>query len=271
MKKVVKTIEFKKGGDWHKLIPLGDIHLGNIGCQIDKVRDLVNWIKNENNCWWIGMGDYCDCINYKDKRFDPRTVDPRYLSDLSRCVEMQYEDLQGLLSPIKDKCIALLRGNHEETIRLRYVHDVMYDLWKEWRVPLLDDIGWVVLRFVHDVETRKRPCYTFKLVVTHGNVGGRTVGYKLNRMEHMTRYYDADVYLMGHSHVKAMSMDDYVYLDNRFHQRKKKRIKAVTGCFLEGYNEGVNSYVEKWMYPPTNLGVVKLMFHPSSHDIHISE
>lgn len=271
MKKTIKTIHFKKASDWHYIVPIGDLHVGNVGCKVDKIKELVQWIKDKPNCHWIGMGDYCDCINYKDKRFDPRTISPKYLSNLSEAVSMQIDDVVKLLDPISDKCLGLLRGNHEETIRLRYVHDVMYEMWKKWQLPLLDDIGWVVLRYVHDCNTKKNPCYVLKIVATHGNVGGRTAGYKMNRMEHLTRFYDADVYLMGHSHIKAMTMNDYIFLDNHFNQKHRKRIMAVTGCFLEGYQDGFNSYVEKWMYPPTNLGVVKISFNPARRDIHISE
>lgn len=145
------------------------------------------------------MGDYAECINYTDKRFDPTTIDPYYLAELSNAVPRQIETIKELFDPIMDKCIGLLRGNHEETIRLRYHYDVMYEFWKRWKVPILGDIAWVVLRFVHDCETKgKKPTSVFKMIATHGNVGGRTAGYKLNRMEHMTRYYDADIYLMGH-------------------------------------------------------------------------
>ena len=53
--------------------------------------------------------------------------------------------------------------------------------------------------------------------------------------------------------------------------KHKKRVMAVTGCFLNGYQQGVTSYVEKYGFPPTSTGCVKVMINPRRHDIHISE
>lgn len=260
------TIKYLSKKDEFKLIPLGDIHLGNACCDIEKVKELVSWIKREKNCFWIGMGDYVDCINYTDKRFDPSTVAHPYIDNLSNCVPLQIEAVIKLLSSIKDKCIGLHRGNHEETIRLRYHYDVMYEMWREFRVPMLLDSAITGLSFQRMNEVR-----TFDVFSCHGNVGGRKAGYKLNRLEDLIGFVDADVYLMGHSHIKATETKSVLYRNNADELKCKKRVLAVTGCFLKGYEKGVSSYVEKWMYPPTDLGVVKIMINPSKNDIHVSE
>lgn len=260
-----KTIKFKHAADWHYLVPIGDIHLGNKGCQIKHLKDMVKWIKEKDNCHWIGMGDYLDCINYSDKRFDAAEIDQRFFMD--NCVPLQLEELIKLLEPIKDKCIGMHRGNHEEKIRLKYHYDIMYELWREWHVPNLKDQALTRLRYVHDVETDgKMPCYTFDIYSTHGRIGGRKGGAKINRLEDMIGETNADVYLMAHSHIKATETKTQRYLDNKCNLRYAKKILAVTGCFLRSA-----AYAEKGMYPPTDVGVVKIMFNPKTHDIHISE
>ena len=253
--------------EWIYLVPIGDIHLGNAGCDEKKVIELVRWISEREDVYWLGMGDYVDCINYSDKRFDPNTVSERYMANLSNAVPMQIEDVINLLLPIADKCIGLHRGNHEETIRLRYHYDVMYEMWKLFKAPILQDSAITRLRF-RDNSTHR---FAFDIFSTHGTAGGRKGGGKINRLEDMIGFYDADVYLMGHSHIKETETKSTLYLDNQLNLKVRKRILAVTGCFLRGYQQGVSSYVEKWGYPPTDTGVVKLMFNPRKHDVHISE
>jgi len=261
-----KEIKYKSRSDRFYVVPLGDIHLGNACCDLKGAKEMVNWIENTDNVFWLGMGDYVDCINYTDKRFDPRTVAEPYRSDLSNSVRLQTEDIIDLLNPISHKCLGLHRGNHEETIRLRYHYDVIYDMWKEMQVPVLEDTAITRLSF-SDGNHRS----SFDIFSTHGCSGGRKGGGKINRLEDMIGFVDADVYLMGHSHIKATETKSVLYADNQMNLKNKKRILAVTGCFLRGYQQGVTSYVEKWGYPPTDTGVVKLTFNPRGNDVHISE
>jgi hypothetical protein len=257
---------------WYSIIPLGDIHLGNIGCDIEKLKKQINYIKEKENCYWIGMGDYVDCINYTDKRFDPTTIAKPFVNNLANCVPLQIEELMKTLNPIKNKCLGLHRGNHEEKIRLKYHHDLIYEMRKLWdfNVPDLEDSAITRLRFVYDKEDYTN-MYSFDIFSTHGNVGGRKGGAKVNRLEDLIGYVDANVYLMAHSHIKLTFSRGVIYVDKNLNMKYKKRILAVTGCYMNGYIENGSNYVEKWNYPPTSTGSVKIMFNPRRHDIHVSE
>jgi hypothetical protein len=143
----------------------------------------------------------------------------------------------------------------------------MYEMCKAFNVPMLKDSAITRLHF-NDGKGHRA---AFDIFSTHGSAGGRKGGGKINRLEDMIGFYDADVYLMGHSHIKETETKSTIYVDNQMNLKVRKRILAVTGCFLNGYQEGVSSYVEKWGFPPTDTGVVKLMFNPRKKDIHISE
>jgi len=263
-------IKYEYGVDdkWFYLIPLGDIHLGNSCCEKGKLLEMVEWIKNKDNVFWLGMGDYVDCINYSDKRFDPNTVDKAYIGNLSNCVQNQIDDVISFLEPIKDKCVGLHRGNHEETIRLRYHHDVLYEMWKAMGVPVLNDSA--ITRLSFEDENKHRAAFDIYSLHGHG-IGGRKGGAKINKLEDMITYVDADVYLMGHYHIKQTETKTTLMANNRMDLKHKKRILGVTGCFLRGYQHGATSYVEKLGLPPTDTGVIKLMFNPRNHDVHVSE
>ena len=257
-------------GDWFKIVPLGDVHVGNSNCDMQAFKDMVDWIKNKDKCMWVGMGDYIDAINYSDKRFDPKTISTKYLieGDIDKCIQMQIQDFVDIVEPIKDKCIGLLRGNHEETIRQHYHYDVLYELAKELELPrkmLLYDTA--VLRLHFKIFGQKR---NYDVFLAHGNVGGRSPGVKANRIHELHKFFQADIYLLAHSHIKQAQLSTLLYFNNRGTLCKKKIVDAYTGCFLRGYERDKTSYVEKWLFPPTDIGSIKIELKPETGDKHVS-
>lgn len=257
--------------EWVYLIPLGDLHLGNAGADLKKFKSQIEYIKNKSNCFWVGMGDYLDCINYSDKkRFDPAIIPEPFRSNLDNCVPFQIAEFVKLIAPIINKCIGLHRGNHEEAIRKYYQVDVLKEISRafNFKVKLLQDAALTRIRLIRPLNPG---ITTYDIFSTHGNVGGKKGGAKINRLEDMIGYIDADIYLMGHSHIKATSSRSVLFIDHTLNVKHKKRVMAVTGCFLNGYVKGVSSYVEKWGFPPSSTGCVKLMLKSREKDIHISE
>jgi predicted phosphodiesterase len=266
------NIKTDSKSEWYKIIPIADVHLGNCNCDLLAFKNMVDWIQNKNNCLWVGMGDYIDAINYSDKRFDPKTIATKYLAngDIDKCIQMQIQDFVDIINPIKDKCIGLLRGNHEENIRQHYHYDVLYELAKELdlsRKLLLYDTAIIRLHFDRN-KSNGSHCYD--VFLAHGNVGGRTQGYKANRIHELHKFFQADIYLLAHSHIKLAQVNSLVYFNNRDVECIRKVIDAFTGCFLQGYRRDHTSYVEKWLYPPTDIGCVKLELKPENGDKHVS-
>jgi len=80
-----KTIELPKKDSIINLRPLGDIHLGNLGCDIEKYMKNIEYIAKHDDYITIGMGDYIDNVmayanGSIDKRWNPETVDRRMLT-----------------------------------------------------------------------------------------------------------------------------------------------------------------------------------------------
>ena len=257
--------------EWYNIIPLGDTHLGNIGCELKALQNMVNWIKEKDNTYWIGMGDYIDAINYSDPRFDPKTLSTKYIAEgnIDKCIQMQINDIVDILEPIKDKCLGLLRGNHEETVRKYYHFDVLYEMAKDLNLNrnlLLYDTAIIRMRF----KRAGKAVNMYDIYVSHGNIGGRTYVAKANRLSYLVAEHDADIYLLAHSHIKLAQMRTKRYFNRTGKYCKKKIVQAMTGCFLSGYTVGKTSYVEKMMFPPTDIGCVKIMLKPDTGDKHVS-
>ena len=259
---------------WFYLIPIGDTHIGNMGFDEQKLRKLVKWISEKENTFWIGMGDYCECINIDDKRFDPQQVPKEFRDKLDNMIPSQVAKFVEILEPIKDRCLGLHEGNHDRKIRIKYHFDPVYEIWRAFDIPnlpMLKDAAITRLQFKVDDNSKKPAAYSFDVFSVHGNTGGRLGGAKLNRLEQLIGFFEADIYLMAHSHIKLTESKVLLHVDSKLNLKYKKKILAVTGCFLNGYTQGNTSYVEQMMLPPTCTGVVKIMMNPRKKDIHISE
>ena len=121
MRTFFKRIHLKSKADIVKVIPVGDIHDGTKANDEKKRKETVEYIGSDPNCFWLGMGDYVNAINYSDKRFDPEDMrDPTKLKDL---VADQEKTIIKLFKPIRKQCIGMLGGNHEETVLKKYHRD----------------------------------------------------------------------------------------------------------------------------------------------------
>jgi predicted phosphodiesterase len=239
-----------------ELIPIGDIHIGAKGCDLTRLRRLVDWMKERERTLWIGMGDYADCINFHDKRFDPATIDPSFLPYLDNLVPEQFRRLNEILHPIKEKCIGLHAGNHEETIRKWYNYDITQQFSNDWGVPNLGYSAFTRLNFENNSHRERITVWS-----QHGAAGGRYKGGKINRLQHVMRCFDADVYLYAHTHMKDVFDETVLYAGGTSKQPRvmqRRKVGALTGSFLRGYVEGCTTYVERFDYPPNELGVVKI-------------
>lgn len=101
----------------YDIVPLGDVQYGNINTDIDKFKDMVQWIKNKDNCYTVLMGDMCEGIITGDKRLDILSVAPELRTGIDNIAMAEYQGMRDMLMPIKDKILCSLRGNHGETMR----------------------------------------------------------------------------------------------------------------------------------------------------------
>ncbi len=103
----------------------------------------------------------------------------------------------------------------------------------------------------------------------------------LTRLEHMTKTFFADVYLMGHQSKLGVTKVPWI-TQNGSRTNGINRYIVATGGFMEGYQVGskdafgepAGSYVEKKMLVPVALGAPLIMLRPvfseSRVDINVS-
>ena len=262
-------ISYKSRATVYRLYPLGDIHAGIKHCSERLVKKLVQQIANEPHALWVGMGDYAECITPSDPRWDAKVIADWV--DPDNIAECQTEWVVDLLSPIKNKCVGLLEGNHEDTIRLKGHADVIKNLCKRLGVP---NLGYSC--FVHFIFRRTTPeghdSWLMKGFFTHGAGCAVTPGAKLTRLCRMVDAFDADLYCHGHVHDIITTTRPYLGTTQAMKIKQKVRIGAMTGSWLKTYEQGVRaSYGEKRNYPPTVLGCPVFVIRPDKQSIKLEE
>lgn len=250
--------------DEFALVPIGDIHLGAKACDADALKATIQEVTCSSGTNWIGMGDYAECIAPGDKRFDLRTIEPRFLPKLDDLPNACFEELRGLFGPIKEKCLGLLVGNHEETLRLRQSQDVHGALCVALGAKNLGYDALIRWTFRRKGPTqRSRPSSVVLIIfASHSTIAGRRDGGKVNRMQDVSRNFDADLYLFGHGHAQIASRSVELSVPSSGSPKLKERLRlqCMTGTYRKTYELGTLDYSEKGGYSPVPIGspVIKI-------------
>lgn len=267
MEVIEKTVDYKiNDGEW-RLYPIGDTHLGTKHCTEGELQKAISEVKDNSTALWIGMGDYGEFITPSDKRWDSKSIAGWLIDEQDNIPEVQTEYIYKLFEPIKDKCIGLIEGNHEDAIR-RFLHvDVQKNLCKRLELPNLGYSCWVRLRFARKNSNEH---HVYKCVFTHGAGWAITPGTKMNRLQRFMNAFDARIYGMGHMHDIITHTVPYLELSDSNIIRQKERVGAVTGCWFKTYSQGVAAgYGEKRNYPPTSLGCPVFTINPVTDTVRV--
>lgn len=173
----------------------------------------------------------------------------------------------NLFEPIKDKCIGLLYGNHEESIRVSNHNNVAQNICDKLDVQNLGYSCFVDFKFHRKNSGEK---HLIRGAFTHGAGAAVTEGAKLNTLMRFMKSFDADFYGYAHMHD---------YLDKSFTRltvnadgriKNKVAIGAVSGCWFRTYSQGINaSYGEKKVYPPSEICTAVFLIHPDNQTIDV--
>jgi hypothetical protein len=234
------------------IVGLGDIHFGNPGCDIQSFERTVSWIADHPNTLWVGMGDYCECIEKQDKRFNWDHINKDFPTPQS-----QFRYMEETLKPIASQCIVLLDGNHEIAFWNKYSHNYTDGMAYNLSIPYRGIDSYIRLLFKRQSEgMKKASTTTYNIYAHHGYSASRGVGGKAKSLQDLSLVYPGcDLYLCGHTHAKGPIMPIVFTTFNEALKRTVKEMNFVyTGSFLDGHTQGVKSYAEEKAYAPLPLG-----------------
>ena len=265
MRCITYRTEYASRADVFRLYVIADTHLGTKHSDEALLRRMVREIEADDKAYWIGLGDYCDFINLKDPRFDPRELagwlfGAEELSDIGRAESARFIET---MEPVKDRCIALLEGNHEESILQHSDHDVyarIIDGLANGRELRLNHSGFVTWRF----QRKGGGVWTLRLYATHGSSGGQSGGNAGNKLERLVGSVDGvQLVMMGHHHDP-----DYKQFARLVAGRKRATtmtVHALSAPALTGHM----SYAQRKDYRPRPTGYAVIEVEPDKHALSV--
>ena len=231
----MKTISHTLSEDFNELqiLPLADLHLGDIHSDGKKILEWIEYIKNTPNCYFLLNGDICDTAIRS-------SIGDIYGASLQPM--QQLEQAVKLFGDIADKCLAILPGNHEARI---YKSDGL-DLTQLIATQL--QIGeryspasaLLFIRFGKGSGNNHFLPVTYTMFCVHGSGGGRMESGKIGRLMQLASIVDADIYVHSHVHLPAIVKNSYfrVCLTNSSVQKVDKLfINTSSSIDWGGYGE----------------------------------
>lgn len=272
----MRVIRWEHNCNWDEVIkvtPIGDIHLGSIACNEKLLQKVISKIERESNHYWLCMGDVGNYINMNDPRFSAeelaRWVRPRDLVDLTSAETNRFLDY---IKPIAHKCLAVLKGNHEETASRHTERDIHLETvngikrlgkMEPERKLSLGYYGWLQLVFRRQGK-RERSDGTsiFNLNMHHGFGGGKTAGSKANNMQKWLWQHNADLVIFGHTHSTSWQPEAVEEITSGGVVRHRLRQGCYSGTFLATNALESTTYSEVKGYPPLPLSGVEIIISP---------
>lgn len=252
----------------HRIALVGDVHKGNRASHERAWQDFLRRLKNEDDLFMFGMGDYLESITVDDYRFSPDVHDGRQ-TPLN-----QYEELKNDLAPVRHKILGLLFGNHEH--KLWRFGNLIKRLCEELEIPYG---SFSAKLSVYPAEYLSKNPY-YRGYFAHGSFGvtsraddplRRNVNMILSLKRRLSEMA-GDCAIMGCGHIHrllygAPAGELYMYtkeghLRSAYTKGEQHdtyidpnlRHYVCTGSFLRSVLLGATTYSELAMYAPIQMG-----------------
>lgn len=212
--KIIK-IDLPRELELVELHTFADEHIGDENCDLKRVMERIEYVKNTPNAYCIMNGDIMDNAT-KTSIGDTYTQVFNPMEQLAKAV--------ALFEPIKDKMLCITHGNHEnrtykkEGVNLsRLIADQLgiADRYTPTSAVLFIRLGENSRghKETNGSGKMRQICYT--LYVLHGSGGGRKEGAKAIRLADMASIIDTDIYIHSHTHLPMVMKQAYHRIDPR--------------------------------------------------------
>jgi len=217
-----------------RILPLADLHLGDIHCDYRKVQEWIREIRENENTFAILNGDLMDTA-IVGSLGSPYLAAINPMDQIKECVK--------IFEPIKEKLLAVMSGNHERRVQRATSLDMTEIMCNQLGIGdrYAPASAMLFIRFGHDRlpgHHRRKVRYTIYCV--HGSGGGKKEGAKLQRVVDLAAITDADCYIHSHTHMPIIAKLSYFRTDlGNNSVQKVDKLFVNTGSTLEwgGYAE----------------------------------
>lgn len=223
------------------LYPIGDWHYGSRQCNEKFIKQIVGEIERDENAYWVGMGDFMENAIVGSKS-------DVYTQVLPPKEQMEY--IVEVLSPIKDKGLFMIAGNHESRTHR------MVGLTPEQYIGIQLDVPYGGFSSLAVLQMESKTPNSFTCYFHHNYGGGFTHGGKVNRADALRKIVPtADAIFSGHFHIT--SRIPFTWYDaGQIRVIKHVGYNYITGSALEW--DG--SYAEEKAKPSATTEHIKVTF-----------
>jgi len=253
----MKCIKHSLGDfDQIEILPLADLHIGDIHSDGKKINEWLAYIKDTPNCFTILNGDLMNtAIKTSVSDTYLETLTP--MEQLKQCVK--------LFEPLREKILLITQGNHEVRIAKNDSIDVT-ELFAT-QLQLSDRYSpasaMLFVQFGKKTGHHSEQPMLYTIYCVHGSgAGGRKEGGKINRLAELANIIDADCYVMSHTHLPAIMRNSFYRVDTRHCTTTKvDRLFLNTSSTLD-YAGG---YGEFFSFKPNSLETPLLILDGHRH------
>lgn len=210
------------------LFPISDVHLGATEHMEKEWADFCRQIEETPNAYIVLGGDL---INNST-----RTSVANVFEETMRPRE-QKKVIAEMLTPIRDRILCAVSGNHERRSGKDADDDPTYDIMCKLDIEHLyrENMAFVKIRIgKKDGDGMKNP--TYMLTVTHGAGGGILTGGAVNRNERFGYVVDGmDCLIVGHTHKPFVTQPSKIKIDPFNNKVDIKPFKVVSSTSWLNY------------------------------------
>jgi hypothetical protein len=272
MKVFKKRIPYKTGDEF-TVVAFGDCHRGDKASDDKAFIAMLKKHGKQPNTYFINMGDLHSYIPVTDKRYEMSNLSEKYWGQQNYIGQM-IGDTAALIAEhtTPDQWLVTTAGNHEAGLtkhtNLDPISVMSMALGKEWQ-PYIFNGGytWYLgLIFGHEAGGAIRK---YTIYGNHGWGGGsRTEGGPITKYSRTVSYYDADLYLFGHTHglwTHAIEGVSPMFETNTPRLTAHDRFVCECGTFLKTLSNDENAtYSERAGFPPKRIGHITIKLKPRS-------
>jgi predicted phosphodiesterase len=195
--------------DYIELHTFSDEHLGDPHCDVERLKERIEYVRSNPNAYCIMNGDIVDNAT-------KTSIGDSYSQTLSPMDQIQ--KAIEIFSPIKDKVLAITQGNHENRTYRKEGIDLSKIVANQFGIPdrYSPTSALLFIRFGKPKKPHvkgRKTCYT--IYALHGSGGGRKEGAKAIRLADMASICDADIYIHSHVHLPMIMKQAFYRVDCR--------------------------------------------------------
>ena len=208
-----------------KIYPIADVHLGAAEHMEKEWSKFCANVLSDDNAYLILGGDLINNAT--------RSAVSNVFEDTIRPRD-QKKIMVEMLTPIRQKILCAVSGNHERRSGKDADDDPTYDIMAKLDLEDLYRQNTAFLKLElgkqndrRNLDSKRRPTYMF--CVTHGSGGGIYTGAAVNRNERFGNIIDGiDALVVGHSHKPFVTQPSKLFVDTRNNKVTQKPFKVIS-------------------------------------------